>query len=215
MTTVPSIENRRKSVYWLIIAALAVLVHLVLILTVRPAFFEIFHKSIDDELGASSPRSSMPQAIIVIPVELESDEGEVILVEPVEEPPADDPAEEQRDGEDTDAVNILDVVGESQAPMPATPTTTSSIVPPRPVEITWPETEKLGHCLGLGIGIRIRVGRSGRVLRVKPLEGDYPADCIQAAIDAAGRIKFRPGTADGKPEAMWTEIRIEFRRQRR
>ena len=87
--------------------------------------------------------------------------------------------------------------------------------PPRPVEITWPQTEKLGHCLGLEIDIRIRVGRKGEVLRVEPVSSGYPADCTQAAINAAQRIRFRPGTVDGNAEAMWTQIRIEFRRQRR
>ncbi len=215
MATVTNIGNRRRSAHWLIIAALAILVHLLVILTVRPAFFDIFRKSIDDELGASSPRSSMPQAIIVIPIEVEGDEAEIVFEVPVEELSTEDPSEEQRDGEDTDALNILDVIGESQAPVPSTPSTRSSVVPPRPIEITWPKTEKLGHCIGLGIDIRIRVGKTGRVLRVEPVAGGYPSDCAQAAIDAAGRIKFRPGTADGKPEAMWTEIRIEFRRQRR
>ena len=215
MATVTRIGNRRRSAYWLVIAALAVLVHLLIILTVKPAFFEVFRKSISDESGASSPRSSKPRTIVVIPVEIESDEGEVVLVDPVEEPPTEDPADEERLGEETDAFNILDVVGESQAPVPSTPSTRSAVVPPRPVEITWPETAKLGHCLGLSIDIRIRVGRSGEVLRVEPLGGDIPADCTEAAIDAAQRIKFRPGTTDGKPETMWTEIRIEFRRQRR
>jgi hypothetical protein len=126
-----------------------------------------------------------------------------------------EPTDERRDGDDVETVNILDVIGESQAPIPSSPTASAAVVPPRPVEITWPETEKLGHCLGLDIDIRIRVGERGDVLRVEPLSNDDPRDCIQAAIDAAERIKFRPGTVDGKAMAMWTQIRIEFRRQRR
>jgi outer membrane biosynthesis protein TonB len=214
MATVSSIGNRRRSVHWLIIAALAVAFHLLLLLTVKQGFFDVFRKSVDDDLGASSPRSSAPQAILVIPLELESEVGEVVLEAPPEDP-SEEPATERRDGEDVEAPDILDVIGKSQAPIPSEPTTRSSIVPPRPVEITWPETEDLGHCLDLYIDIRIRVDSSGEVLRVEPVDADLPPDCTQAALAAARRIKFRPGTADGKPKTMWTDIRIEFRRQRR
>jgi TonB family protein len=217
MAMASSIGNRRRSRQWLLIAALAVAIHLVLLLTVKQSFFDVFQKSIDDDLGSSSPRSSLPQAIVVIPIEVESDEAEVIDVtieEPQPEPPAVEPTKEEREGEEREAVNILDVIGDSQAPIPSSPTTSAAVVPPRPVEITWPETEKLGHCLGLNIDIRIRVGERGQVLRVEPLESDHPRDCTQAAIDAAERIKFRPGTVDGNAKAMWTQIRIEFRRQR-
>jgi hypothetical protein len=66
----------------------------------------------------------------------------------------------------------------------------------------------------LSVDIRIRVGTGGEVLRVEPVDTGHPPDCTQAAIDAAGRIRFRPGSVDGTPKAMWTQIRIEFRRQR-
>jgi len=215
MATESNIGNRRRSRQWVLIAAMAIFAHLLLLLTVRQGFFDIFQRSVADTEGASSPRASLPQAIIVIPVEVESEEGEVVVEEPQEEPPRDEPSTEQRDGDDNDAVNILDVAGESQAPIPAEPGTRSAIVPPRPIEITWPETEKLGHCLGLDIDIRIRVDRDGGVLAVEPVSTDHPDDCTRAAIDAARRIRFRPGTADGKAQVMWTQIRIEFRRQRR
>lgn len=218
MATASSIGNRRRSRQWLLIAAVAVAIHLLLLLTVKQSFFEVFQKSLDDDLGSSSPRSAAPQAIVVIPIEVESDEAEVVEVtieEPQPEPPAKEPTDVEREGRDIEAVNILDVIGDAQAPIPSTPTTSGAVVPPRPVEITWPETEKLGHCLGLNIDIRIRVGERGEVLRVEPVDSDRPRDCTQAAIDAAERIKFRPGTVDGRARAMWTQIRIEFRRQRR
>lgn len=206
-------SHRRSK--WSLIVLVAVLLHVVLFISVKQGFFEVFKHSVADTEGASSPRASMPQAIVVVPVEVESEEGEVAMEEPQEEPPTEEPSREKRRGESVDAANILDVVGESQAPIPSEPSTRSAVVPPRPVEITWPQTEKLGHCLGLEIDIRIRVGPDGEVLRVEPASSGHPADCTQAAIDAAQRIRFRPGTVDGTAEAMWTQIRIEFRRQRR
>jgi TonB family protein len=145
---------------------------------------------------------------------MESEEGEVVLEAPPEGP-SPDPAQEPREGEEVDALDIRDVVGRSQAPIPSQPRTRSAVVPPRPIEITWPETDDLGHCLDLYVDIRIRVDATGEVLRVEPVAADLPPDCTRAALEAARRIKFRPGTADGKPQTMWTDIRIEFRRQRR
>jgi outer membrane biosynthesis protein TonB len=211
----PTSSNIGRRSQWLLIALIAVLLHLILFISVKQGFFEVFRHSVADTEGASSPRSSLPQAIIVVPIEVESEEAEVAMEEPQEEPPAEETSTEERQGENVDAVNILDVIGESQAPIPSEPSSRSAVVPPRPVEITWPQTEKLGHCLGLEIDIRIRVGREGEVVRVEPVSSGFPADCTQAAIDAAQRIRFRPGTVDGTAEAMWTQIRIEFRRQRR
>lgn len=208
-------DKGRRTRQWLIFVLAALAVHLLLFLTVKEGFFEVFRHSVSDNEGAASPGVSRPRAIVVVPIEVESDEAEMAVSDPREEPPPEEPSEETRRGEDVEAVDILDVIGQSQAPVPSTPTTRSAIVPPRPVEITWPETGKLGHCLGLEIDIRIRVDARGEILRVEPVAGDYPADCIAAAADAARRIRFRPGTVDGHPEAMWTDIRIEFRRQRR
>jgi TonB family protein len=215
METTTSTGNRNRTRQWLIIAAIAIAVHLVLLLTVREEFFHIFEKSVSDNAGASSPRASRPQAIVVVPVEVESDQGEVAIKEPQEKPPTEKPSQDQRQGEPVDAASILEVVGQSQAPIPSSPTSASAIVPPRPVEITWPDTGKLGHCLGLHIDIRIRVGADGDILDVAPVDTSHPPDCTRAALDAARRIRFRPGTVDGKVKTMWTQIRIEFRRQKR
>jgi hypothetical protein len=216
MADAPSMSNRRRSTYWLLIALLAVAIHLVLLLSIKPGFFEVFRKTLSDQSGASSPGPSFPQAIVVVPLEVESDEAEAPVEEPREEhpPPSQNPVNGRGDS-DLETINILDVVGQAQAPLPSQPGSSTAIVPPRPVEITWPETEKLGHCLGQHIDIRIRVGTEGEILLVEPTTHDHPADCTQAAIDAAQRIRFQPGTVDGKPKAMWAQIRIEFRKQRR
>jgi len=86
-------------------------------------------------------------------------------------------------------------------------------VPPRPVEITWPETKGLGHCLGLEIAIRIEVDKEGEVLQVKAVDAGHPPDCTKAALDAARLIRFRPGLVKGRPARMWTQLRIDFRRK--
>lgn len=205
---------RLPSRKWLVIVAVAVLVHLLLLLTFKTEYLEVFRRKLVDDPGVSSLAAAPRDAIIVVPLEVESDAPEPVPVEPQPVQPPRRATSPVNGTGDADAVNILDIVGQAQAPKPTQPGTASAIVPPRPVEITWPQTEKLGHCLGLHIDIRIRVGADGRIMRVEPVETGYPADCTQAAIDAAQRIRFQPGTVDGNARAMWTQIRIEFRRQR-
>jgi len=89
-------------------------------------------------------------------------------------------------------------------------TTGGGTVPPRPIEITWPDTRKLSHCVGLRIDVRIRVDALGRVERVEPASTGLPEDCVRAALDTAKRIKFTPGTVDGKPATLWSLVTIDF-----
>jgi hypothetical protein len=84
-------------------------------------------------------------------------------------------------------------------------------IPPRPLQITWPDTRRLKHCLGHQIRVRIQVDEEGTIVRVEIPDDDHPADCVSAALESAGQILFAPGTIGGKPVKMWTEIRIDFR----
>ena len=88
------------------------------------------------------------------------------------------------------------------------------VVPPRPVEITWPDTRKLSHCVGLRIDVRIRVDETGRVERVEPASQGLPPDCVRAALDTAKRIRFMPGTVGGKPAVLWSLVTIDFEKKK-
>ncbi len=87
-------------------------------------------------------------------------------------------------------------------------------VPPRPIEITWPDTRKLSHCVGLRIDVRIRVDAAGRVERVESASPGLPADCVASALETARRIKFAPGTVGGKPTALWSVVTIDFEKKK-
>lgn len=92
-------------------------------------------------------------------------------------------------------------------------TAQSAVVPPRPVEITWPDTRRLSHCVGLRVDVRIRVDATGRVERVEPASAGIPEDCMQAALDTARRIRFTPGTIGGEPATLWSVVTIDFERK--
>lgn len=218
MTIAPSRETRSRSRYWAVFIIAALAVQLLIFLAVRRPFLDIFHRSNTESPGASSPLASFPDAIVAITIEIEGDEPtpEQSNEHSTPRPPSveDSP---NRTGQGTSRIaniDILDITGEAQTPIPSEPSGRNAAVPPRPVEITWPNTKDLGHCLGLRISIDILVSKDGDVLDVTPVEGDFPRDCIDAALDAARRIKFTPGQMKGKPVEMSTRLRIDFRQKR-
>lgn len=206
--------KRRKPRFWLLIILIAVAVHLFILFGVKPHYLNIFRKSIDDNIAASSNRASFPDAIVAITVDVEGEEpAPVEIVEP--------PVDQRQANTDpvspgdrsSERQDVLDILGEPHKALPSLPSTRSAVIPPRPVEITWPETKNLSHCLGMHVDVRIHVGINGEILAIAPVDSRIPEDCAAAAVSAARRIVFLPGTVDGRPKEMWTDIRIDFRRQ--
>jgi periplasmic protein TonB len=93
-------------------------------------------------------------------------------------------------------------------------TVKSAVVPPRPIEITWPDTRRLSHCVGLRVDVRIRVDAQGRVESVEPGSTGVPDDCMRAALDTARRIRFTPGTVGGEPATLWSLVTIDFEKKK-
>jgi hypothetical protein len=210
-------DTKKRLRYWGAFVLAAVLLHLVLFVGLRQSFFEVFRKSIDESPGASSPQASFPDAIVAITIEVEGEEPDVEPVDARETPrppnPNERPTQPGRGDSPIASVDILDITGEAQAPIPSERSGRDVAVPPRPIEITWPETENLGHCLELQITIMIRVSETGEVRSVRAVDGGLPPDCVEAALEAARRIRFTPGLIKGKPAEMTTQLRIDFRRK--
>jgi hypothetical protein len=210
-------SRRQSSRYWLVIVLIAVLVHLMVIFGIKTQHLGVFRRSVDDRVASSSKPASFPDAIVAVIVDVEGDEPIPVQIETPPQEYRDSPViDVERQGDNEEATeDILDVLGEAHAPLPSRPSTSSAVIPPRPIEITWPETRNLSHCLGTHVDVRIHVSESGQILVAEPASGDIPDDCAAAALKAARRIVFLPGTQDGLPKTMWTEIRIDFRRQSR
>jgi TonB family protein len=211
------IRKRNNSRQWLVIILIAVLVHLVILFGMQPRHFNVFRRSFDDNKASSSRRASLPDAIIAVTVDVE---GETPLPVEITELPRERPIpvvteHDKPNDEESETDDLLDILGTEQTPLPALPSTTSAVIPPRPVEITWPETKNLSHCRDLRVDLRIQVDEKGKILGVETIDGEAPDECVQAAIRAARRIVFMPGRVNGQAETMWTKIRIDFRRQSR
>jgi hypothetical protein len=199
-------DHRKRALYWAGFIGVALLLHLILFIGIKQGFFEVFRTDVDQAGGASGSSASYPDAIIAIEIEIDDGEEEPVT-DPTETttptPPTDDPSDNTRQsrGDNPLEINVDALTGEATFKIPADGGGggRETAVPPRPVEITWPETKGLGHCLGLEIAIRIEVDREGEVLQVKAMDDSQPGDCTKAALDAARQIRFRPGLVKGRP----------------
>lgn len=200
----------RRPAFWVAMILLAVIVHVLLFFLVKPSYLGIFSRSLDEGEPSPSSLASYPRAIIAIPVDLEEDEPRPVEIPEPTRPQTQANAEAQRTG-DSDAQDVQDILDGPQAPRTGTPYTQAAVIPPKPVEITWPSTKNLRHCLGLRVTIVLQVGPGGEILSAKPVSDELPEDCSAAALKAARRIIFLPGTINGKPTTMWTHIQIDFR----
>jgi hypothetical protein len=106
-----------------------------------------------------------------------------------------------------------DLLGEPQT-LPSNIGLAKAMIPPRALEITWPDTRNLKHCLGHNIDIKIKVDADGSILSAEAVGAGHPADCVRAALESAKRIVFEPGLIGGRPAAMWTQVRIDFRKKK-
>lgn len=212
-------DSRRK---WWFVVALVLLFHLAVLIFVRPGYFHFLLRDISPPASSGSRRSATfaPDAIIAIKVDVEkSDDVEptpeqaATVSKPVSEPhPSAKPGDQSnRPLEGVDIGEIIDQAGKPRAGGGAPPDET---IAPRPIEITWPETRRLKHCIGRHVDVRILVGEDGKIQKVEPQPSDLPPDCLRSALDAARKIRFEPGRVDGKPATLWAQVRIDFEEKR-
>ncbi|MFQ5511692.1 MAG: energy transducer TonB [Candidatus Krumholzibacteriia bacterium] len=215
-------HSRKKR--WIVVVSIAVLLHVALFYSVRPSFFSAFRKTIDADSGDGRGQPAPPRFIITIPVEIDDSPSPDMEQNPVQQPTPKVVAEHQatenavtkelREGYETETpADIENLVGESPQTMPDNIGPEAVVIPPRPLEITWPDTRRLKHCLGHHVDVHIEVSAEGHILQVKADDPGQPPDCIEAALRSARLIVFEPGHKDGHPATMWTRVRIEFRKK--
>jgi len=212
-------ERSSKRVWWVLVA-LVLLVHLAILVFVRPEFLQFFLRDIESPAGAGARRgaTSSPDAIIAIQIDIEAEDPVLPPPESATRTPseASKPTASPQPGTE-DALETMDLgelLGETRAPRAGRGGAPRETIPPRPVEITWPETRRLKHCIGSHIDVRILVGADGAIRRVEPQPNDLPPDCLASALDAAAKIKFSPGRVDGTPATLWAQVRIDFEEKR-
>lgn len=164
----------------------------------------------------SAQSFSRGEVILTIPIEIEEDSPEKMTEKEAEPTPkAEKTGPSARNDFSSLYDSLDDLLGEGAQSITRNPGPRPVAVPPRPVEITWPDTRRLGHCIGSHVIVNVQVGKDGEILQIRPQQADLPADCIRAAVDAAEKIIFEPGTMNGVPSKMWTKVRIDFRQEPR
>jgi hypothetical protein len=211
-----AMAEKKKAIYWTAFIAVAILVHFTLLLTIKPSFFSFFRKNIQsDDVGAAQSFTG-GEVILTIPIEIEDETSEPTPEERVNHT---QPAESDNPNTNNDFSslydNLDDLLGNGAQTIERNSGPRPVAVPPRPVEITWPDTRRLGHCIGSHVIVNIQVGSEGDIMQIRPQRANLPADCIRAAIEAAEKIKFTPGSLNGVPSKMWTKVRIDFRQEPR
>ncbi|NIM19824.1 MAG: hypothetical protein GTO51_06225 [Candidatus Latescibacteria bacterium] len=205
--------ERKKAKYWAAFIGVAILIHFALLITIKPSFFSLFKKTISPGETGSMPSFSGADAIITIPIEIEEDIPERVESETPQEKTQQEVANKDVPSGPVSFPDDLDnLLGEGAAPIDRDLGPRPVVVPPRPVEITWPDTRKLRICIGSSINVNIQVGENGEILQVRAEEKYLPPQCIHAALEAAGKIVFIPGNINGIAAKMWTRVRMDFKR---
>jgi hypothetical protein len=209
-----AMAEKKKTIYWTAFIAVAILIHITLLLTVKPSFFSLFRKNIQSEDVGSSQSFSGGDVILTIPIEIEDESLEPILEEQIDRAqPTESKSPHESDDFSSLYDNLDDLLGDGAQTIDRNSGPRPVAVPPRPVEITWPDTRRLGHCIGSHVIVNIQVGSEGDILQIRPQTANLPRDCIRAAVEAAEKIKFTPGSLNGIPSKMWTTVRIDFRQE--
>jgi TonB family protein len=200
----------------------AVILSLVLLaIGVRPTAVDVFFHRVDlaPPDTAYAPVANDPRSVISIHIDPETDASGVIDVTPPPPPPPPRPAPTdtatvQPERPQEEPQPDLDVeLDQAAGPRGTTSAADIAAVPPRPIEITWPETRQLKQCIGQSVNVRIWVSEQGKVKDVKVVPSGVMPACVDAALSAARHIRFEPGRQGGVAVTMWTEVRIDFQRR--
>lgn len=126
-----------------------------------------------------------------------------------------DPQADSQTSEDRTAA-LQDVSPQEEAtPQEAAPRSEPQLIPPRLLEQVTPDypTRARRRRLEATVTLGVLVGVDGRVERTLIKSSSVLGMGFEdAASKAAEDSRFEPGTQDGEPTAMWTEIVFDFRR---
>ena len=212
--------ERKQSKQWLVFLAVAIALHVFLLLYVKQSHFSFFGRTTQIATENAARGRSSPDAILYIPIEIDEPRDnepveritEISDVEQTTRPT--DEFSFPIPGRPSDTPEQLDdILGEASQALPQGPGKEFVKIPPLPLQITWPDTGDLKHCLGQHIDVRIQVDADGSILHIEADEFDHPTDCLLAALESARQIIFAPGRINGKPARMWTRIQIDFTRK--
>lgn len=205
----------------IVAASLGIALLFLMVSARRTAVDVFFHHTGRAPDTTAAADSLTPSSVIAFHIDPETNTTGVIDVTPPPPPPPPPPA-----ARDTTTVrpetpvpaqpadlDLDDLLDPDAGPRAHAAPVAAAAGPPRPVEITWPETRKLKQCIGESVTVRIWVSEEGKVKDAQVVPSGVLPACADAALVAARHIRFEPGRQGGVPITMWTEVRIDFQRQ--
>jgi protein TonB len=211
---------------WIVVALLAVLVHVLLLSTAADRYRQVFRGSLDRAgLGGSFQGDFKVVEVAVqvpatesrprVPTPPRSDPEPIQVVEA-------EPLEEAEEGEAPAPGGAPE--GESaRTPSPAGggdaepgadragPSGSAAVLEPRLV--FWPVPDypsQVKKKIDGVVELRVLVGRNGLVQEAKLLSGMPVEACNQAALEAVLRSRWEPGLREGRPVPTWTTFTFRF-----
>jgi TonB family protein len=217
MNGAPRLSHRAR----ILAAGIAVGILVLLLLTRQTAVDSFFERvQLPPDTVLTTPEG-VPRALFAINIDPETNATGVLDVTPPPPPPPPKPAPvdttrvrpEKEQPDRRPDLDLGDLLDKNAGPRGGASSTEAASIPPRPVEITWPETRQLKQCIGQSVNVKILVSEEGRVKDVQIVPSGILPACADAALAAARHIRFEPGRAGGIPATMWTEVRIDFQRR--
>ena len=201
-------ERQRSG--WLIITAIALLIHLALFIFFKPDYLEIFRKEPPGDEGVSSFKliefQSPSQTFAYdLPVFTEDDiPSETADEEKAERSFLDELGEPSLDVEPLQKGGRAGGSGGMPGPR-------AGLVEPRPLSMPWPEfPDGVDRKINGKVELLLYVNERGEVMEIKIAQGLRDKRLNSSAIEAAREIRFIPGEIKGVPTSMWVRLTIGF-----
>ncbi len=204
-----------------LVAGVALTILAVVLLSRETAVDNLFERvELPPDTVLTTPQG-VPQAQFAVNIDPETNAMRVIDVTPPPPPPPPRPAPvdtarvrpEQKQPDRTPDLDVGDLLEKDPGAKAGASSSEVASIPPRPIEITWPETRQLKQCIGQSVNVKILVSEEGRVKEVKIVPAEILPACADAALAAARHIRFEPGRTGGVAAEMWTEVRIDFQKR--
>ena len=202
-------RSRRSRGAWLVIVLAAVLIHLLFVVSFKPAWLDVFRRDLPGD-GDATSISYLDRPFSLVP--LPDDTPEPVITDNVivTEDPVDETFDIAELGEPAD--DIAPREGGSSGGSPGAGGGRRRVtVEPKPLYIPWPEyPEGVPRGIEGTVELLVFVNEKGEVEAVHVARG-LPHDLLnRAAVRAARRIRFSPGLEKGSPTAMWVRLAIGF-----
>jgi TonB family protein len=204
-----STKLRRRHRDWIIIIAVAIMLHAAFLLFFKTSYLDFLKTDIPGDEG-SSPFPSMDRPFTLIPYpEPEREVTKGAITE--KEPESTEPLIVVEDDFGSPPTELMPIESGSSGGRDGARGQRKITVEPKPLFIPWPKYPKgVDDDVEGSVELLLFVNRDGIVEDVKVTRA-LPYEALNAiAMESARKIRFTPGREKGVPTSMWVRLTIGF-----